>query len=75
MTFCSGQEYYESHSNNFRGKDFELYSLKKIKVIIDSYTYENRLEKKGLASRTIVDSLELDYNIGDQIINFDKAIK
>ena len=61
--------------NSFRGNDFELYSLKRIKKVIESYTYENRLERKGLVTRIIIDNLELDNNLGEQIMKFDEFIR
>lgn len=43
--------------------------------LLNLYSFENRLEQKGLLSHTIIDSLELDYSFGDQFIRFDNDIK
>jgi len=42
--------------------------------IVHQYTYVNRLQKKGLLSHTIIDSLDLDYSYGEIFINFDNEI-
>lgn len=59
---------------NFKGREYELFSLKEIFKVMSEYTYANRLEKKGLVTRVIIDSLELDYNISDEILKFDESI-
>jgi len=56
---------------NFQDKS----SLNLILRLLDDYTYENRLQKKGLLSHTIIDSMELNYDIGEKIIKFDNDIK
>jgi hypothetical protein len=43
--------------------------------LIDQYSYENRLQQKGLLSHSIIDSLKLDYSLGEKFINFDNEIK
>ena len=50
-------------------------SLTKALEILSEYSFENRLQKKGLLSHTIIDSLELDYSIGEKFIEFDNSIK
>jgi hypothetical protein len=50
-------------------------SLSKLLEILNQYLFENRLQKKGLLSHTIVDSLELDYALGEKFIKFDNDIK
>lgn len=50
-------------------------SLKKLQVVLNQYSFENRLQKKGLLSHTIVDSLELDYSLGEKFIKFDNDIR
>ena len=50
-------------------------SLCKILEILNQYSFENRLQKKGLLSHTIVDSLELDYSLGEKFIKFDNEIR
>jgi len=43
--------------------------------ILNQYSFENRLEKKGLLTHTIIDSLDLEYSLGEKVIAFDNAIK
>jgi uncharacterized alpha-E superfamily protein len=50
-------------------------ALKKLLEILNQYSFENRLQVKGTLSHTIVDSLELDYTLGEKFIQFDDAIK
>lgn len=50
-------------------------SIIKLLEILNQYCFENRLEKKGLLSHTIIDSLELDYSIGEKFIIFDNSIR
>lgn len=45
-----------------------------LSALLAEYSYENRLEKKGLLTHTIIDSLELDYSIGEKFIEFDNRI-
>lgn len=42
--------------------------------IVNEYSYINRLRKKGNLTRIIIDSLNLDYELGDLIIKFDQRI-
>lgn len=42
--------------------------------IVNEYSYINRLQQKGRLARIIVDSLNLDYELGDLIIQFDQRI-
>jgi uncharacterized alpha-E superfamily protein len=49
--------------------------LMKLLELLNQYSFENRLYQKGLLSRTIIDSLELDYSIGEKFIKFDNDIK
>lgn len=49
-------------------------SLIKLLAILDNYTFKNRLEIKGTLSHTVVDSLEIDFSLGEKIINFDNEI-
>lgn len=42
--------------------------------IVNEYSYINRLRKKGSLARVIMDSLNLDYALGDVIIQFDQRI-
>ncbi|WP_025762951.1 hypothetical protein [Dyadobacter tibetensis] len=48
--------------------------LKKLKEILEKYNYENRIESKGTLTRTIIDSLELPYTLGEKFIYFDNSI-
>lgn len=50
-------------------------SILKLLELIDQYSYENRLQQKGLLSHSIIDSLKLDYSLGEKLINFDNEIK
>ncbi len=50
-------------------------SLIKLLELLNQYSFENRLEQKGLLSHTIIDSLELDYSLGEIFIKFDNDIK
>lgn len=50
-------------------------SLNKLIEILAEYSFEDRLETKGLLSRVIIDSLELDYSIGEKFIEFDNSIR
>ena len=50
-------------------------SLNKLSEILNQYSFENRFQKKGLLSHTIVDSLQLDYSFGEKFIKFDNDIK
>jgi hypothetical protein len=49
-------------------------SLNTLLDLLNLYSYENRLGQKGLLIHTIIDSLELDYSLGKQFINFDNDI-
>ena len=49
-------------------------SLNTLLDLLNLYSYENRLGQKGLLTHTIIDSLELDYSLGKQFINFDNDI-
>ena len=66
IMYCLGQ-------SDIKGEDKS--SLKKLNELINQYTFENRLQKKGLLTHTIIDSLELDYSIGEKFIIFDENIK
>lgn len=61
--------------NNTVLNDSDKTSLIKLTEILNEYTFENRLEVKGVISRTIIDSLDLDYSIGEKFIEFDNRIK
>lgn len=56
-------------------KEEDKLSLKKLNELINQYTFANRLQKKGLLTHTIIDSLELDYSIGEKFIMFDENIR
>jgi hypothetical protein len=57
------------------GGESDRSSLFKLLEIFGQYSFENRLEKKGLLTHTIIDSLQLDYSLGEKIIKFDNGIK
>ena len=50
-------------------------SLIKLLELLNQYSFENRLQQKGLLSHTIIDSLELEYSLGEKFIKFDNDIK
>ena len=49
-------------------------SVSKSLEILNLYTFDNRLNQKGILSRYIIDSAEMDYSIGDKIVEFDVSI-
>ena len=53
----------------------DIKSIEKLLEILDSYTFENQIEKKGTLTRKIIDSFELDYSLGEKFIEFDNSIK
>ncbi|SDL40485.1 hypothetical protein SAMN04488090_0742 [Siphonobacter aquaeclarae] len=48
--------------------------LERVLVLLDHYSFENRLLVKGLLSHTVIDTLELPYSLGDLLIRFDHQI-
>lgn len=42
--------------------------------ILGQYTFESRIAKKGILSRILVDSLEVDYELGEQVHLFDHSL-
>jgi hypothetical protein len=54
--------------------DSEKFGLIKLIEILNGYSFDNRLQKKGLLSHTIVDSLDIDYSIGELFLKFDNDI-
>jgi len=54
--------------------DSEKFGLLKLIEILNGYSFDNRLQKKGLLSHTIVDSLDIDYSIGELFRKFDDDI-
>lgn len=64
-------------TNNFCeiGNDPEYETNQNILLsILSQYTYDNRLKIKGLLSHTIIDNLEIDQDIADAFIKFDRQI-
>ncbi len=61
--------------NNPNLTEVEKKSLNRLVEIMNRYTFENRLQTKGLVTRVIIDSLQLDYSIGEKFIKFDNSIK
>lgn len=55
--------------------DTERTSLNQLIKVMNEYTFANRLEIKGFLSHVIVDSLTVDYSVGDKFIEFDNHIK
>lgn len=60
--------------NNTPVSTTEHREILKVIEIVNEYSYINRLRKKGRLARIIVDSLNLDYELGDLIIKFDHSI-
>lgn len=54
--------------------DHDKTSLSKLLQLLAQYSFENRAEFKGLLSHTVLDSLDLDYSIGEKILKFDDDI-
>lgn len=50
-------------------------SLVRLLKVLDQYSFENRLNVKGLLSHTIVDSLELDHSLAEEFLRFDNDIR
>ena len=55
--------------------DKDKEAVVRLSNILKDYYYENRLRIKGRLTRAIIDSLELDYEIGDRFIDFDNFIE
>lgn len=55
-------------------QDSKNRSLWKAIEILNLYHFDNRLNQKGTLTHFILDSAELDYSIGEKIIEFDKSI-
>ncbi len=49
-------------------------SLVKLLEILNRYSFQNRIDRKGLLTHTIIDSLELDHSVGGELIRFDSEI-
>lgn len=49
-------------------------SFNKLLEILSQYSFENGHQMKGLLAHTIIDSLELEYSIGEKFIKFDNDI-
>lgn len=43
--------------------------------ILNEYNFQNRLIKKGALKRFVIDCSNIDYSIGEKIIEFDNRIK
>lgn len=54
--------------------DKDKKSLDKLFHVLNEYSFENRHQKKGSLTYTIIDSLELNYSLGEQFIIFDNEI-
>ncbi len=50
-------------------------SIKETLKILASYSFDNRLKQKGTLTRYIIDSAEMNYSIGEKVIEFDNSIK
>lgn len=69
------EELINNRKKNLLQTTNEYKSLEKVLEILHKYQFENRFKMKGILTRAIIDSLELDYSIGGQIISFDEKIK
>ncbi len=49
-------------------------SLDKLFHVLNEYSIDNRLQKKGSLTYTIIDSLDLNFSLGEQFIIFDNEI-
>lgn len=63
------------HSNRNQTNSQNEEALKNLLKILNQYSFENRVQMKGTLSHTIIDSLDLDYTLGEEFINFDDNIK
>ena len=62
------------HSESERALPEKRIQFKALIRILDDYEYHSRGENKGRLTRLIIDSLEIDYSIGEKIIEFDEMI-
>jgi len=49
-------------------------SFIKLLTSLNQYSFEIRLQQKGLLSHTVIDSLDLDYSLAEKFIQFDNDI-
>jgi len=49
-------------------------SFIKLLTLLNQYSFEIRLQQKGLLSHTVIDSLDLDYSLAEKFIKFDNDI-
>lgn len=61
-------------SKNLAEKNQNEIVLNRLLELLSKYTFENRLKTKGLLTHTIIDSMELEYSIGEKFIQFDNDI-
>lgn len=54
--------------------DKDKKSLDKLFHVLNEYSFDNRLQKKGSLTYIIIDSLDLNYSLGEQFIIFDNEI-
>lgn len=43
--------------------------------ILNQYSFENRLQKKGFLSHVVIDSADIEYSLGEKLIIFDNSIR
>lgn len=53
----------------------ESESLGRLLKAMNKYTFINRNKMKGVITRMLIDSLTIDYTIGEKLIEFDNQIK
>ena len=49
-------------------------SIERLLKLLEMYNYDNRVKMKGILTRTIIDSLRINYSLGEKFIQFDNSI-
>ena len=52
----------------------ERKSLEQLIKLMDKYSFENKNDMKGVLSRTIIDSLQINYALGEKFIQFENSL-
>jgi hypothetical protein len=77
QNFLKPQEELMEMLNNCLSKQDSTYhrpSIMEAIEVLSKYNFENRLKMKGLLTHTVIDSLQLPYNIAELIVKFDQQI-
>ena len=64
----------EENVNNENLTESMRESINTLLDVLKSYQYDNRLKIKGLISRIVIDSVELNSTICEQLVSFDQQI-